>query len=74
MKSSQEIKSEASANLKLKIFKQTDLYFIFQPQKPKVQSSFWNHRKLKNDEASASDGTLYLSELCYELLDPLGQF
>jgi hypothetical protein len=43
MKSSQEIKSEAFANLKLKIFKQTDLCFIFQPQKSKVQSSFWNH-------------------------------
>jgi hypothetical protein len=47
MKSNQEIKSKTSANLKLKIFKQTNLCFIFQPQKPKVQSSFWNHRKLK---------------------------
>jgi hypothetical protein len=58
----------------MKIFKQIDLCFIFQPQEPKVQSRFLNQQKLKNDEVSTSDYTLYLSELSYELLDPLGQF
>jgi hypothetical protein len=31
----------------MKIFKQIDIYFIFQPQKPKVQSFFFNQQKLK---------------------------
>ncbi len=31
----------------MKIFKQIDLCFIFQPQKPKVQSCFLNHQKLE---------------------------
>jgi hypothetical protein len=31
----------------MKIFKQIDLCFIFQPQKPKAQSCFFNHQKLK---------------------------
>jgi hypothetical protein len=31
----------------MKIFKQIDLCFIFQRQKPKVQSCFLNHQKLK---------------------------
>jgi hypothetical protein len=31
----------------MKIIKQIDLCFIFQPQKPKVQSCFLNHQKLR---------------------------
>jgi hypothetical protein len=38
----------------MKIFKQIDLCFIFQPQKPKVQS-FFEPTKTQNDEASASN-------------------
>jgi hypothetical protein len=47
MKSNQEIKFEASANFKLRIFKQTDLCFFFQPEKLKVKKKIWNHQKLK---------------------------
>jgi len=31
----------------MEIFKQIDLCFTLQPQKPKVQSWFLNHQKLK---------------------------
>jgi hypothetical protein len=58
----------------MKIFKQIYLLFISQPQKPRVQSSFLNQQKLKNNEALTSNETLYRSELSYKLLDPLGQF
>jgi hypothetical protein len=57
----------------MEIFKQIDLCFIFQPQKPKVQSWFLNHQKLKTMKLQHLIKHFIYQNL-YELLDPLGQF
>jgi hypothetical protein len=46
----------------MKIFKQIDLCFIFQPQKPKVQSCFLNHQKLKTMKLKQRSTNLALEE------------
>ncbi len=44
----------------MKIFKQIDLCFIFQPQKPKVQSCFLNHQDLKQGSSKIQWNTLFI--------------
>jgi hypothetical protein len=58
----------------MKIFKQIYLFFIFQPQKPKVQSRSFKQQKLKTMKLQHLMKHFIDQNFDTSFLDPLGQF